>query len=96
MRSLPWVQEPRDGPGRNRARLTRRELEILEHMATGVPYRELADELCLAESTIKKYAHSVIGKLGASCRATAVITAYRLNLLDASSEEAQEPVGHSA
>ncbi|MGE0491380.1 MAG: response regulator [Vulcanimicrobiota bacterium] len=90
LRALPWVQQPPDGPGRNRARLTRRELEILEYMATGVPYRELADQLCLAESTIKKYAHSVIGKLGASCRATAVITAYRLNLLETPDEEPEK------
>ncbi len=61
--------------------LTPREGEILDLMATGALYRDIAVELNLAESTIKKYAHSVIGKLGASCRATAVLTAHRMELL---------------
>jgi DNA-binding NarL/FixJ family response regulator len=63
------------------ARLTERELEILNQMATGETYRTIADRLFLAESTVKKYAHSVITKLGASNRSTAVLAAYRLNLL---------------
>jgi DNA-binding NarL/FixJ family response regulator len=63
-------------------RLTDRELDILHQMTTGETYRVIADRLFLAESTVKKYAHSVITKLGASNRSTAVLAAYRLNLLD--------------
>ena len=45
------------------ARLTAREREVLNYMATGARYRTIADQLSLAESTVKKYAHSVITKL---------------------------------
>ena len=71
------------------ARLTGREKEVLQEMATGVSYRTISGKLFLAESTIKKYAHSVITKLGASNRSTAVIHAFRLGLL---AEEANAPV----
>lgn len=68
-------------PGTGLARLTARETEVLKYMATGARYRTIADKLFLAESTVKKYAHSVITKLGAANRSTAVINAHRLNLL---------------
>ncbi len=70
------------------ARLTTREREVLNCMAKGELYRTIAERLFLAESTVKKYAHSVITKLGASNRAAAVLNAYHLNLLN-------EPDAHS-
>lgn len=72
------------------ARLTARELEVLQEMATGGSYRSIGESLCLAESTVKKYAHSVITKLGASNRSTAVIHAFRLNLLKERTSEKYE------
>lgn len=84
LKGLPWTSQ--DGNTKNPqvglARMTNRELEVLQEMATGKAYRLIADKLFLAESTVKKYAHSVITKLGASNRSTAVLTAYRFNLLD--------------
>lgn len=68
-------------PATGMARLTSRERDVLDRMATGARYRIIADELGLAESTVKKYAHSVITKLGAANRSTAVINAHQLNLL---------------
>jgi DNA-binding NarL/FixJ family response regulator len=83
LKGLPWSSS--NGSASNTmgstARLTARETEILQEMGTGVTYRTIAEKLFLAESTVKKYAHSVITKLGASNRATAVVTAHRLNLL---------------
>ena len=68
-------------------RLTSREKEVLTRMATGARYRSIADELGLAESTVKKYAHHVITKLGATNRSTAVINAHRLNILSTPEDE---------
>ncbi|MFA5506251.1 MAG: response regulator transcription factor [Vulcanimicrobiota bacterium] len=73
------------------SRLTTREQEILNFMATGVAYRTIAETLFLAESTVKKYAHTVITKLGASNRATAVLNAHRLNLLEEEGSETPPP-----
>ena len=64
------------------SRLTSRELEVLKAMSCEETYREIAQRLGLAASSVKKYAHSVITKLGASNRSTAVIQAYRHGLLD--------------
>lgn len=84
LKGLPWLQEPDDSNRQSRfqARLTSREQEILKEMATGAAYKNIADKLSLAESTVKKYAHSVITKLGVSNRSTAVITAFRLKMLE--------------
>lgn len=64
------------------ARLTLREREILTAMASEETYRHIAGRLQLAPSTVKKYAHTVITKLGATNRSTAVIQAYRNGLLE--------------
>lgn len=85
IRGLPTANEnsPLEmNSGAGLARLTARETEVLKYMATGARYRTIADKLFLAESTVKKYAHSVITKLGAANRSTAVINAHRFNLLN--------------
>lgn len=83
LRGLPWVQAEAGGDkGGQASRLTNRELDVLKLMSQGLAYRAIGGKLHLAESTVKKYAHSLIGKLGASDRASAVIVAYRLGLVD--------------
>lgn len=44
--------------------LTDRERMIVAHMARGRTNGEIADELCLAEKTIRNYASNVLAKLG--------------------------------
>lgn len=44
--------------------LTDRERMIVAHMARGRTNGEIADELCLAEKTIRNYASNVLSKLG--------------------------------
>ena len=61
------------------------ELEILNAMSREESYRGIAAEFGLAPSSVKKYAHSIITKLGATNRSTAVIQAYRNGLLKADS-----------
>lgn len=62
--------------------LTERELEVLRLVAQGDSNREIAEKLFLAESTVKKYSHHAMGKLGVPNRGAATIRAIRLGLID--------------
>ncbi|GAA3076468.1 hypothetical protein GCM10020000_72390 [Streptomyces olivoverticillatus] len=46
------------------AGLTRRELDVLRHMAEGKTNRAIAKALVLSESTIEKHVNSTFAKLG--------------------------------
>jgi len=59
-----------------------KELELLAELATGQPYKVIASRLGLASSTVKKYAHQVITKLGANNRSDATLKASALGLLE--------------
>lgn len=48
--------------------LTSREREILEFVLRNKKRREIAEELCLSENTIKTYTRTLYGKLGVSSR----------------------------
>lgn len=62
-------------------RLTPRELDVLRLLARGDGNREIAQELKLAEVTVKKYVQNVIQKLGVSDRTHAAIQAARWGLV---------------
>lgn len=49
-------------------RLATREREILERILENKKRKEIADELCLSENTIKTYTRALYGKLGVSSR----------------------------
>ena len=82
LQGLPASKRAESGSRNGFARLTSRELDILDAMSSQETYGRIADRLGLAPSSVKKYAHSVITKLGASNRSTAVIQAYRHGLLE--------------
>ena len=63
--------------------LTDRELEVLRLMATGLPNREIAAILFIAECTVKSHVEHIIGKLGVSDRVQAAVWAARHGLLPA-------------
>ncbi|MCQ4079222.1 LuxR C-terminal-related transcriptional regulator [Streptomyces sp. RB6PN25] len=52
--------------------LTRRELEILRHMASGATNAQIANRLVLSEGTVKSHVKHILRKLGAANRAQAV------------------------
>lgn len=52
--------------------LTRREQEVLEHIARGARDREIAEVLVVTESTVKKHVQNILRKLHARNRAEAV------------------------
>ncbi|MBI3928695.1 MAG: response regulator transcription factor [Armatimonadetes bacterium] len=62
--------------------LTMRELDVLRLISRGYSNRAISDELRLAESTIKKYVHRLMGKLRARDRAHAAIIAMRSGWLE--------------
>jgi DNA-binding NarL/FixJ family response regulator len=64
-----------------RARLTDREQQVLALIAKGHPTREVAQELCYSERTVKNVLHDVVTKLNARSRSQAVAHAVREGLI---------------
>jgi DNA-binding NarL/FixJ family response regulator len=48
---------------------------VLQHLAEGMVYKQIAQELALSVSTVRSHLHNVYGKLGAVDRAQAVLIA---------------------
>lgn len=61
--------------------LTARELEILRLMAVGMRNQEIAEQLFISPSTVKRHIANAYGKLGVSHRTEAVARANEMNLL---------------
>lgn len=83
MRSLRSVSADATGALDLIEPLTSREEEVLRLLATGLPNREMAPILFVAESTIKTHVEHIIGKLGVSDRVQAAVWAARHGLLPA-------------
>jgi two-component system, NarL family, nitrate/nitrite response regulator NarL len=62
--------------------LTPRELEVLRGFAAGQSIPELAEQMFVAQSTVKTHTQRLYEKLEVSDRAAAVATAMRLGLLE--------------
>lgn len=61
-----------DEAARERAGLTKRELEILALMAAGLSNREIASQIFVSENTVKTHSSRLFEKLGARRRTQAV------------------------
>ncbi|MBO8126933.1 MAG: response regulator transcription factor [Firmicutes bacterium] len=66
------------------AKLTPRELEILQCLAEGKSNREIADDLCISEKTVKNHLSNLFRKLDVSDRTQAVLYGLKHKLVDLS------------
>jgi two-component system, NarL family, response regulator LiaR len=76
--SQPFVV---DAARQERLGITRRELEILEHIAAGLSNKEIAEKLFVSENTVKTHSARVLDKLNAKRRTQAVQFAKEAGLL---------------
>jgi DNA-binding NarL/FixJ family response regulator len=67
--------------GRQLARLTQREAQVLRLLAQGLSNDEIADVLVIADSTAKTHVKRILAKIGARDRAQAVVFAYQAGLV---------------
>ena len=61
--------------------LSEREVEVLRWMARGLSNMQIADQMVVAESTVKKHINHIFGKLGVENRTQALIKARERGLL---------------
>lgn len=59
-------------PEKNDFDLTKRELEILEQLATGETYQQIADKLFISSKTVRKHIENIYGKLQAHNKVEAI------------------------
>lgn len=62
--------------------LTEREHQILMLIAQGLSNQEIADQLYIAKSTVKRHINNCYGKLGVRSRTKAIVAAQKLKLID--------------
>ena len=79
--ALPPSTSAPDDTVRERLGITRRELEILEHVARGLSNREIGETLFVSENTVKTHCSRAFDKLGARRRTQAVQRSKELGLL---------------
>jgi DNA-binding NarL/FixJ family response regulator len=82
---LASIRESSDGDATQdadaiRAALTTRELDILTRLAGGERNRDIGDELCLSEHTVKNHVASILAKLHLANRTQAAAHAIRAGL----------------
>ena len=61
--------------------ISEREIEVLQLLANGRTYKEIAQELFVSVNTIKSHLKSIYGKLGVNNRREAVAQARLLHLI---------------
>lgn len=61
--------------------LSKRELEILQHIGQGSSNREIANELFLSEGTVKNHVTNILGKMGVRDRTQAALMGKEMGLI---------------
>jgi DNA-binding NarL/FixJ family response regulator len=76
-----FAQGARRGSGAGYEPLSERETDIIRRLAQGMSNREVADDLALAEGTVKNYVSTILGKLHAANRVQAINLARQHKLI---------------
>jgi len=79
---LDRIRSPARAVGPPDYRLTKRELEILDCLARGLSYREVADEISISRHTVSDHLKAIYRKLAVRSRSAAVFRALRSGLLN--------------
>ncbi|HXF82286.1 MAG TPA: response regulator transcription factor [bacterium] len=87
MREFGRIDRMARGQRRLFAQLTRRELEVLDLLASGLRNRQIAQRLFLSEKTVRNHTSAILGKLHANDRTEAALIAARHGLGRAEPEE---------
>lgn len=61
--------------------LTRREMDVLQLLASSATYQEIGQTLSISEETVRTHAKGILGKLQQPNRTMAVVTAVKLGLI---------------
>jgi DNA-binding NarL/FixJ family response regulator len=83
VRSLRGVEQDQNALSDLIEPLTAREIEVLRVLSTGIPNRDIASLLFIAESTVKTHVEHIIAKLGVSDRVQAAVWAARSGIAPA-------------
>jgi two-component system, NarL family, response regulator YdfI len=81
-RVLSAAHSSRERPASPSAVLTERELEILRYVSSGARNKEIAQQLDIAERTVKAHLDNIYSKLGVDSRTAAVTIAIEHGWLD--------------
>jgi DNA-binding NarL/FixJ family response regulator len=76
-----FTRRPPVGTGERLTNLTEREREVLLLIARGLSNQELAEQLFIADNTVKTHVKRIFTKLGARDRAQAIVMAYESGLM---------------
>jgi PAS domain S-box-containing protein len=79
--AIPAALVPAAPDGTGHGELTRREVEILHLIATGLNTKDVAERLHVSPATIRNHVQNILGKLGAHSRLEAVAYATRNRLI---------------
>ena len=78
---LGTTASPGPGAPNGNSTLTRRELEILRLISTGLDTKKTAQRLHVSPATVRNHVQNILGKLGAHSRLEAVACAIRHDLI---------------
>src|SRR5262250_1189852 len=62
--------------------LTEREIDVLRLVGTGNSNKQIADQLCIGEATVKSHVTNILSKLGANDRAHAVTIGLKRGIIE--------------
>jgi PAS domain S-box-containing protein len=79
--ATPAAAAPSAPDGNGNSTLTRREIEILHLIASGLNTKDTAERLHVSPATIRNHVQNILGKLGAHSRLEAVAYANRRRLI---------------